>query len=89
MQGGGGVQVWQGEMANAKALGWEIMTERSQESWRVVSEGEFHWKRCGKGGQETRSLQAHEGDVRSLDLIASTIEKYWKVHGLGKRQDPV
>lgn len=65
------------------------MTERTQQSWRVVSEWKCHWKRCGKGEQGTRSLQALECDIKSLDLIASAIENYWKVHGLGRGQDPV
>lgn len=40
---------------NAKALGWERMTERSQWTWKVVKDGEHGKKRFqrGEGSQIT------------------------------------
>lgn len=72
-------------MANAKALGWERMTERSQQLWRIVK-GSSVRKDMEKLGWEPDYFRLLQVVVRSLDLIASAIQNYWWVNGLGRRQ---
>lgn len=72
-------------MANAKALGWERMTERNQQLLRIVRGSPIR-KDMGKLGWEPDHFRLLQVAVRNLDLIASATQNYWRINGLGRRQ---
>lgn len=61
------------------------MTERSQKLWRIVR-GSSVRKDMGKLGWEPNYFKLLQVVVRNLDLIASAIQNYWRVNGLGRKQ---